>query len=61
MHLQQLQEPTNRLTRYKLLQIAMDSYYKLQQLFIAKCDTGLWQIAADIKKCDGLFTNCDST
>ena len=30
-----------KLRQLSLLQIAMDSYYKLQQLFIAKCDTGL--------------------
>ena len=43
----------------ELLQIAMDSYYKLRQLFYYKVRHGLLQIATGITKCDGFITNCD--
>ena len=42
-----------------LLQSAMDSYYKLRQLFYYKVRHGLLQIATGITKCDGFITNCD--
>ena len=43
----------------ELLQIAMDSCYKLRQLFYYKVRHGLLQIATGITKCDGFITNCD--
>ena len=42
-----------------LLQSAMDSYYKLRQLFYYKVRHGLLQIATGITKCDGFNANCD--
>ena len=42
-----------------LLQSAMDSYYKLRQLFYYKVRHGLLQIATGITKCDEFITNCD--
>ena len=49
------------------LQIAMDSYYKLRQLFYYKVRHGLLQIATGITKCDDYYklrqykfiTKCD--
>ena len=43
----------------ELLQIAMDSCYKLRQLFYYKVRHGLLQIATGITKCDGFITNCE--
>ena len=40
-----------------LLQSAMDSYYKLRQLFYYKARYGLLKIATGITKCDGFITN----
>ena len=42
-----------------LLQSAMDSYYKMQQLFYYKVWHGLLQFATGITKCDEFITNCD--
>ena len=50
-----------KLRQLILLQSAMDSYYKLRQLFYYKLRHGLLQIATGITKCDGFITNCDST
>ena len=47
------------ITLQKLLQSAMDSYYKLRQLFYYKVRHGLLQIATGITKCDRFITNCD--
>ena len=44
-----------------LLQSAMDSYYKLRQLFYYKVQHGLLQVTTGITKGDGFITNCDST
>ena len=41
------------LRQLSLLQSAMDSYYKLRQLFYYKVRHGLLQIASGITKCDG--------
>ena len=62
----------SNLRQLSLLQSAMDSYYKLRQLFITKCDAvyyklrqvfqsamNLLQIATGITKCDEFITNCD--
>ena len=62
------------LLQISLLQSAMDSYYKLRQLFYYKVRHGLLQIATGITKCDTVYyklrqvlqsemiiTNCDST
>ena len=43
----------------RLLQRAMDSYYKLRQLFYYKVRHGLLQIATGIAKCNEFITNCD--
>ena len=43
----------------ELLQIAMDGYYKLRQLFYYKVRNGLLQITTGITKCDEFITNCD--
>ena len=44
----------------ELLQIAMDGYYKLRQLFFyCKVGNGLLQNTTDITKCDEVITNCD--
>ena len=48
-----------KLRQVRLLQSAMDSYYKWGQLFYYKVRHGLLQIATDITKCDGFITNCD--
>ena len=48
-----------KLRQLSLLQSAMDSYYKLRQLFYYKVRHGLLQIATGITKCDGFITNCD--
>ena len=45
----------------ELLQIAMDGYYKLRQLFYYKVGNGLLQNTTGITKCDEVITNCDST
>ena len=50
---------TNCDSLHGLLQSAMDSYYKLRQLFYYKVQHGLLQIAIGITKCDGFITNCD--
>ena len=42
-----------------LLQRAMDSYYKLRQLFYYKVRHGLLRVATGITKCDGFIKNCD--
>ena len=42
-----------------LLQSAMDSYYKLRQLFYYKVRHGLLHIATGITKCNGFITNCN--
>ena len=42
-----------------LLQSAMDSYYKLRQLFYYKVRHGLLQITTGITKCDVFIANCD--
>ena len=47
------------ITLKKLLQSAMDCYYKLRQLFYYKVRHGLLQITTGITKCDGFITNCD--
>ena len=39
----------------ELLQIAMDGYYKLRQLFYYKVRNGLLQIATGITKCDDYY------
>ena len=39
----------------ELLQSAMDSYYKLRQLFYYKVQHGLLQIATGITKCDDYY------
>ena len=39
----------------ELLQNAMDSYYKLRQLFYYKVQHGLLQIATGITKCDDYY------
>ena len=50
-----------KLRQLSLLQSAMDSYYKVWQLFSYKVRQGLLQIATGlgITKCDGFITNCD--
>ena len=48
-----------KLRQLSLLQSAMDSHYKLGQLFYYKVPHGLLQIATGITKCDGFITNCD--
>ena len=48
-----------KLRQLSLLQSAMDSYYKLRQLFYYKVRHSLLQIATGITKCDGFITNCD--
>ena len=47
------------ITLKTLLQSAMDSCYKLRQLFYYKVRHGLLQIATGITKCDGFITNRD--
>ena len=42
-----------------LLQRAMDSYYKLRQLFYYKVRHGLLRVATGITKCDGFIKNCN--
>ena len=44
-------EEVSLTTLKKLLQSAMDSYYKLRQLFFYKVRYGLLQIATGITKC----------
>ena len=44
-------EEVSLTTLKKLLQSAMDSYYKLRQLFFDKVRYGLLQIATGITKC----------
>ena len=44
-------EDVSLTTLKKLLQSAMDSYYKLRQLFFYKVRYGLLQIATGITKC----------
>ena len=44
-----------KLRRLSLLQSAMDSYYKLRQLFYHKLRHGLLQIATGITKCDDYY------
>ena len=44
-----------------LLQSAMDSYYKLRQLFYYKVQHGLLQIATGITKCDDYYKLRQST
>ena len=46
------------LEQLSLLQSAMDSYYKLRQLFYYKVRHVLLQTATGITKCDGFVTNC---
>ena len=41
--------------KLSLLQSAMDSYYKLRQLFYYQVRHGLLQIATDITKCDDYY------
>ena len=41
--------------QFSLLQSAMDSYYKLRQLFYYKVRRGLLQIATGITKCDNYY------
>ena len=48
-----------KLRQLSLLQSAMDSCYKLRQLFYYKVRHGLLQVATGITKCDGFITNCD--
>ena len=48
-----------KLRQLSLLQSAMDSCYKLRQLFYYKVRHGLLQIATGITKCDGFITNRD--
>ena len=48
----------HKLRQLSLLQSAMDSYYKLRQLFYYKVLHGLLQIATGITKCDEFITNC---
>ena len=43
------------ITLKKLLQSAMDCYYKLRQLFYYKVRHGLLQIATGITKCDDYY------
>ena len=51
-----------KLWQLSLLQSAMDSYYKLRQLFYYKVRHGLLQqVATGITMSDGFITNCDST
>ena len=52
-------EEVSWITLKKLLQSAMDCYYKLRHLFYYKVRHGLLQIATGITKCDGFITNCD--
>ena len=47
-----------KLRQLSLLQSAMDSCYKVRQLFYYKVRHGLLQIATGITKCDGFITNC---
>ena len=47
------------LRQLSLLQSAMDSCYKLQQLFYYKVRHGLLQISTGITKCDGFISNRD--
>ena len=42
-----------------LQQSALDSYYKLRELFYYKVRHWLLQIATGITKCDGFVTNTD--
>ena len=44
-----------KLQQLSLLQSAMDSYYKLRQLFYYKVRHGLLQIATGITKCDDYY------
>ena len=44
-----------KLRQLSLLQSAMDSYYKLRQLFYYKVRHGLLQIATGITKCDDYY------
>ena len=44
-----------KLRQLSLLQSAMDSYYKLRQLFYYKVRHGLLQIATGITKCDTVY------
>ena len=46
-------------SRSSLKKSAMDSCYKLRQLFYYKVRHGLLQIATGITKCDGFITNSD--
>ena len=48
-----------KLRHFSLLQSAMDSYYKLRQLFYYKERHGLLQVATGITKCDEFIKNCD--
>ena len=41
--------------KMELLQIAMDSYYKLRQLFHYQVRHGLLQVATGITKCDDYY------
>ena len=43
----------------ELLQSAMDSCYKLRQLYYYKVRHDLLQIATGITECGGFITNCD--
>ena len=45
----------HKLQQLSSLQIAMDSYYKLRQLFYYKVRHGLLQIATGITKCDDYY------
>ena len=44
-----------KLRQLSLLQSAMDSYYKLRQIFYYKVLHGLLQIATGIAKCDDYY------
>ena len=48
-----------KLRHFSLLQSAMDSYYKLRQLFYYKERHGLLQVATGITKRDEIIKNCD--
>ena len=45
----------DKMRKLSLLQSAMDSYYKLRQLFYYQVRHGLLQIATDITKCDDYY------
>ena len=52
-------EDVSLTTLKKLLQSAMDSYYKLRQLFFTKCDTAYCKLRQVLQSAM-IITNCDS-